>query len=360
MVVVYTFLVFSILIAFWMPEPGIRRGMKLISNYWLGTLLYMLLTVLIADALHFILKRIPFPHKEKLFSRRGHAVVGAVCLLVITLFTAAGIIGSGTIHTTNYKVAVEKDGGKLDSLNIVLAADLHLGYNIGVRQMEKMVEKINAQNPDVVIIAGDIFDNEYEALENPERLAKTLRGIQAKYGVYACYGNHDIQEPILAGFTFSKKGVKKVSSREMDKFLEDADVKLLRDEAVLIEDSFYIYGRPDFERPGRGIDKRKNPEELMKGLDKEKLVIVADHEPRELQELANAGVDIDLCGHTHDGQMFPGNLTIHFFWENPCGYLKKDNMHNIVTSGVGLFGPNMRVGAQSEICNIKVDFQLRR
>ena len=73
-------------------------------------------------------------------------------------------------------------------------------------------------------------------------------------------------------------------------------------------------------------------------------VLVIDHEPRELQELADTGVDVDLCGHTHDGQVFPGNIVIRFFWENPCGYLKKGNMHNIVTSGVGLFEPNMRVG----------------
>ena len=86
-------------------------------------------------------------------------------------------------------------------------------------------------------------------------------------------------------------------------------------------------------------------------------VLVIDHEPRELQELADAGVDADLCGHTHDGQLFPGNLTIKLMWENACGYLKKGNMHSIVTSGVGLFGPNMRVGTKSEICDITMHFK---
>ena len=85
-------------------------------------------------------------------------------------------------------------------------------------------------------------------------------------------------------------------------------------------------------------------------------VLVIDHEPRELQDLAGAGVDMDLCGHTHDGQVFPGNIMIRFFWENACGYLKKGNMHNIVTSGVGLFGPNMRVGTKSEICDVNIHF----
>ena len=217
------------------------------------------------------------------------------------------------------------------------------------------MEKINAQNPDLVVVAGDIFDNEYEALENPDRLAAILREIQSKYGVYACYGNHDIQEKILAGFTFGGKE-KKESSVKMDEFLEKSGITLLRDEYVLIDDSFYLYGRPDYERPGRGIDERKSPQEITEDLDLSLPVLVIDHEPRELQELADAGVDADLCGHTHDGQLFPGNLTIKLMWENACGYLKKGNMHSIVTSGVGLFGPNMRVGTKSEICDIMMHF----
>ena len=91
-------------------------------------------------------------------------------------------------------------------------------------------------------------------------------------------------------------------------------------------------------------------------MDSSKPIIVIDHEPKELQELSDAGVDLDLSGHTHDGQMFPGNLTIKLMWENACGYLKKGNMHSIVTSGVGVFGPKMRVGTKNEVCNITVTF----
>lgn len=227
------------------------------------------------------------------------------------------------------------------------------GTNLG--NMKQMVEQINAQRPDVVVIAGDIFDNEYEALDDPEKLQEILSSIDSTYGVYACYGNHDIDEKILAGFTFEQKG-KKQSDIRMDKFLKKCNIKLLRDEAVLIEDAFYLYGRPDYERPGRGIEKRKTPEEITEELDKSKPILVLDHEPRELQELAEAGVDLDLCGHTHDGQMFPGNLITSLSWENSCGYLKKGEMHNIVTSGVGVFGPNMRVGTKSEICGVEVRF----
>lgn len=357
---IYLFVVFSILIAFMAPASGFRRFMKLLSNYWLGVLVYTIMTVGIADGLRLLLKyplkNLNFPGRALLFGNVGTAVVGVVCAVIITTVSIYGMINAGNIQTTKYDISIDKKAGNLDSLNVVLIADLHLGYNIGCRHMEKMVEKINAQNPDLVVVAGDIFDNEYEALENPDRLAAILRGIQSKYGVYACYGNHDIQEKILAGFTFGGKE-KKESSVKMDKFLEKAGITLLRDEYTLIDNSFYLYGRPDYERPGRGIDERKSPQEITADMDLSLPVLVIDHEPRELQELADAGVDADLCGHTHGGQLFPGNLTIKLMWENACGYLKKDNMHSIVTSGVGLFGPNMRVGTKSEICDIMIHFK---
>ena len=103
---------------------------------------------------------------------------------------------------TPYDVTVDKTVEGMDEMKVVLVADLHLGYNIGEKQMQQMVDRINEQDTDLVVIAGDIFDNEWEAVEAPETIAATLCSIRSKYGVYACYGNHDIEEPVLAGFTF--------------------------------------------------------------------------------------------------------------------------------------------------------------
>ena len=349
----YVFLAASLLIAFFLPIGPARRIMKLISNYWLGILLYLILAVLMADAICFLLFLIT---KRRLKCRT--AAAGGICAVVVLVLSAWGAYNARIIQVTPYEITVNKDGGRLENLNVVLAADLHLGYNIGTAHMMQMVDKINEQNADIVVFAGDIFDNEYEALDDPEELIAVLQKIQSKYGVYACYGNHDVEEKILAGFTFGGNK-KKESSIQMDEFLERAGIHLLQDEAVLIDDSFYLYGRPDAQRPGRGINMRKTAAELMGELDTEKPVIVIDHEPKELQELADAGVDIDLCGHTHDGQMFPANLITALMWENSYGYLKKDHMHTIVTSGVGLFGPNMRVGTIAEISPITVHFQYR-
>lgn len=354
-VLIYAFFAASLLIAFFLPASRLQRVMKLISNYWLGVLLYMTLTIGVALIIRFILVRLHFQSREFLFSGKGFAISGAICAVIILSLSIWGIINAHTLRVTNYEIKVNKSCGTLENMRIVLIADLHLGYNIGNEEMEKMVAKINEQDADLVVIAGDIYDNQYEALEDPEKLAGILSGIESIYGTYACYGNHDIQEAILAGFTFSSSE-KKESDPRMDELLEKAGIKLLRDEAVLVDNAFYVYGRPDYERPGRGIEERKSAVKITADLDTDKPIIVIDHEPRELSELADAGVDLDLCGHTHDGQMLPGNLTCSLMWENSCGYLKKGNMHNIVTSGVGVFGPFMRVGTKSEICVIDVDF----
>lgn len=356
-IAIYTFFASALLIGFLLPHSPVERVMKLIGNYWLGVMIYIILTVLIADAIRLILYKSKKIDEKILKSRKLFVVSGTVCIAIIATVSILGAMNARIIRTTKYEVTIHKKVKKMSKLKIVMVADLHLGYNIGSPQMQQMVEKINKQKPDVVVIAGDIFDNEYEALDNPNRLINIFRNIKTRYGVYATYGNHDIKEKILAGFTFGSRNSKKESDIRMDQLLEKSNIKLLRDESVLIEDSVYIYGRPDYKRPGRGIKERKTPQEIVNQLDEEKPIIVVDHEPSELEELATAGVDMDLCGHTHDGQLFPGNITVDLLWENPYGYLKKGNMHNIVTSGVGLFGPNMRVGTIAEITAIDVTFK---
>ena len=356
--IIYAFLATSLLTGFLLPEGVCRHALRSIGNYWLGVLLYMSLTILIADLIRILLNRNQkFRENPKFHTKRFFAAMGAVCAVIITSLSTWGLINARIIRTTPYEVTINKSVDGMDSLNIVLVADFHMGYNIGNHHITNMVKKINAQNPDLVVIAGDIFDNEYDALKSPEKLEKTLRKIKSKYGVYACYGNHDIQEKILAGFTFGGKSKEKVSDPRMDEFLKKANITLLHDKGTLIDNRFYLFGRADAHRPGRGITTHKTPDKITASMDKSKPIIVIDHEPSELSELSNAGVDLDLCGHTHDGQMFPGNLTIRLMWENACGYLKKGNMHNIVTSGVGVFGPDMRVGTKAEICPVKVTFK---
>ncbi len=352
-IAVYSFFALSFLIAFLMPAGAPQRIMKLLGNYWLGVLLYMIFVIVVADILRLVLLHILHIEREKLCNPKMRRIAGRICAGLILTVSVCGVINAGIVRTTPYEITVNKEAGEFESIKVVLVADLHLGYNIGVRQMEKMAEKINERDADLVVIAGDIFDNEWAAVEDPEKLTEIFRGIKSKYGVYACYGNHDIEEPILAGFTFGSDD-NKSSHAKMDAFLDRSGIRLLRDEGVLVEDSFYLYGRPDALRSG---GERLNASQITETMDKGKPIIVIDHQPRELKELAKAGVDVDLCGHTHDGQIFPGNLLMRVLWKNSYGYMKVGNMQNIVTSGVGLFGPNMRVATKAEICPITINFK---
>ena len=240
MAVIYFILALSLLIGFLLPAGNLQRFFKSLGNYWLGVLLYAVLAVVIADVIRLILRRVKRINQDKLRSRRTLAVGGGAALLIIMAVSVWGVVNARIIRTTEYEITVKKNGGNLDELNVVLLADLHLGYNIGCHQMEQMTEKVNAQNPDLVVIAGDIFDNEYEALDDPERLISILKGIKSKYGVFACYGNHDIQEKILAGFTFGNREGEKASDPRMDELLEKAGITLLRDEGVLVNNTFFL------------------------------------------------------------------------------------------------------------------------
>lgn len=355
--VIYTLIALTPLTGFLIRKPAfLHRILKITSNYFLGIFMYILMVLFSIDIVRLILKYAV--HASWIQSRIVFAAVGACCICIVIIISFSGIYHAKHIKVTPYKITVDKSAPDMDSLKIVLLADTHFGYNAGAVHAQEIVDKINEQQPDLVCIAGDIFDNEYDAVREPEKISEILRTIRSKYGVYACWGNHDLNEPILAGFTFKhkKEDSKQLKDPRMKLFLQNSNIQLLEDEAVLIDNSFYVVGRKDASLIEKIEEKRKTPAQLTQKLDKDKTIIVIDHQPKELQDIADAGVDLDLCGHTHDGQTFPGNFTVKFLWENPCGYLQKGSMHNIVTSGSGVWGPAMRVGTDSEICTINLIF----
>lgn len=352
--VVYLFMALSPVIAFLLPKSAVAIVIRRISTYWIGIMLYSLFYVVLFDLLRLIAKHTKLKN-TLLFSRGSVISIGSVVVACAVATCLYGIFNARNIKVNEYSVTVNKSCGSDKHLKAVLVADLHMGYAIGVDHITNMVKKINEQNADIVIIAGDIFDNSYDGMDDPEGIKAQLKSIKSKYGVYAVYGNHDIDEKILMGFTFDWGG-KQLHSEKMTNFIKECNIKLINDESVLINDEFYLVGRRDTDKPGTEDGTRAEISELTKDLDKTKPIFVLSHEPDELQKTADAGADIDFSGHTHDGQLFPGNLTIGLFWENPCGMIKKDNMYSIVTSGVGVYGTFMRVGTDAEICSVDIDF----
>lgn len=339
---------------FLVSTGGLHRIFKVTANFWMGAFLYALLIVSAADLICLVIRR--------LYRRRGRPLdrarlcrrAGGLALAAVCLVSLYGVIHARQIRVEHRSLTVQKSCA-LPSLRVALIADLHLGYGVGNGLMEQMVEKLNRENVDIVCLAGDIFDNEYDAIHEPERVARTLAGIRSRYGVYACWGNHDVPERVLAGFTFVGKRDREEDPRYRE-FLQKANIRLLQDESVCIDDAFYLAGRRDRSRARKMGESRLSPEELLRETDGEKPILVMDHQPRELEALAAAGADLTLSGHTHDGQLFPGNLLVRLLYDNAGGVRRTGGMLSCVTSGVGVWGPAMRVGTHSEILILDLAF----
>lgn len=339
-----------------LPETmKLKRVCAEIGAYWLGISLYFIMFSAIIDLCRWIYKK---RNPDKYNDCKARTL--CVCLIVVltAIVSVYGIVNAKIVRTTEYTIEIEKDGGNFgDEMTIALFADPQFGYNIGVKHMEQCVDIINSHDVDFVAIAGDIFDNQYSAIKDPDRLIELFNEIKSKYGVYGVLGNHDVEEPILAGFTFNDGDIKdKQASKEMLDFIDKANIKLLYDEFVTINDSITLYGRADYERPNLGNTTRKSAEEISKEVDSSLPLIILDHEPREYEELEAIGSDLMLAGHTHDGQLWPTKIITDIVWENSYGLYQKGNFSAITTSGLGLFGPNMRVGTIAEVVIIHVKF----
>lgn len=343
-------------LAFILPEDNfLRRPLFKIGAYWLGISLYLILYVAVIDLLRWIYSKI-FKDKYNEFYAR------TICTLLIIVLTAVtsiyGIINAKIVRTTEYDITINKDGGNFKEMTIAMFGDPQFGYNIGEYHLKQAVDIINKNDVDIVCVVGDIFDNQYSAIKNPDKLIDLFNQIKSKYGMYAVLGNHDVEEPILCGFTFNDETLEnKLASKEMLDFIRKSGMVLLYDENVIINDSVNLYGRADQERPNLGNITRKESGELFKEVDVSKPIMVLDHEPREYDELEKVGVDLMMAGHTHDGQLWPTKIATDIIWENPYGLWVKNAFHAITTSGLGLFGPNMRVGTIAEVCIIHVKFR---
>jgi predicted MPP superfamily phosphohydrolase len=226
-------------------------------------------------------------------------------------------------------------GNRFDSLTVVMMSDLHIGEMIGKDMVRKYVSLSNAQNPDLVVLVGDLLDYESRFAEN-SRIEDDLRQLKAPWGVYAVNGNHEYR---------ANRHAKK-------KWIQKTGATLLVDSAVLINNSFYLVGRDDAINR-----KRQSIHALMKGLDKEIPCILLDHQPWYLTEPAMNGVSLGLYGHTHNGQWWPYPLLMKFIYECPYGYYCKGNTQFYVSSGIGVSGPPYRIGTVSELVVLHILFE---
>jgi predicted MPP superfamily phosphohydrolase len=307
------------------PQPVVS-AMYTVGTSWVFMMIYFVMIFLVLDALRIV----PcFPADAIL--RKNWLSLAVIVGLVAAIFVYGHL---RYLHKERVELAltVHKSIGQAEPLTIVALSDLHLGDNIGRDELAGWVELINAERPDIVLIAGDIVDFDVRPLYD-RRMAEVFRRIRSTYGVYAVMGNHEY----IAGANSSMK------------FFPEAGIRLLTDTAELIDNKFYVVGRDDRSHPGR-----KPVGELTGTLDKSKPVILLDHQPYDLQTAAEHGIDLQISGHTHHGQVWPISLITDAIYELPHGYLKKGDTHFYVSSGIGLWGGKYRIGTQSEYVVIRL------
>ena len=349
--VLYAFTALTPLTGFLIRKPlAVHRLLKRIGNDWLGWMAYLVLAVLTVELLLFLVRRIR--GKDFAQMQRVRRIQGGAALAMVCAVSVYGTVHAFSPRVAEYEVSVP---GKGEDMSIALLSDLHLGYNTDPSYIEQMAQMVNGMQVDLVAVAGDIFDNEYEAIPEPERVAAALASMESTDGTYACWGNHDVAEAILAGFTWDTQDRRKDDPR-FRRFLAASDMTLLEDEMTVLDNGVQLIGRLDPSRDRKLGEKRLTPAEWARRIDPEQPVFVLDHQPKELEALSAAGVDLDLSGHTHDGQIFPANWIMPLLWENPHGCVQVGEMESVVTAGWGVWGPAMRVGTDSEIVHITVHF----
>lgn len=319
----------------------LTEGLVSFGSYHLALMLYLFLFIFIKDIIRWLVRVADGPVTSGSWLSIKHQgsflVIVALSLLVIIL----GHLNAINPRLRILELSIDKKIPAGSELRAVLISDIHLGIINRSNRLENLVKKINELRPDVVFFAGDIVD-EGVSQEEEEKMVDLLRKIQSPLGLYACPGNHEY----YGGF-----------ERNIS-YLEKAGVKVLLDQAVRVDSWFYVIGRKDWAALRSG-QKRLSLTEIMDrhGVDRAWPVVVLDHQPLYLSEAAEAGVDLQLSGHTHAGQLFPLDIINRFVYEKNWGYLKKGTTHFYVSSGSGTWGPAVRTGSRSEIILLRLHFQ---
>ncbi len=288
-------------------------------SYEIGTSSIMVLLYLVSLFLVLDLGRLVHLVPKSLLYHNWYASVGIFVLLL-------GVFLYGNLHYYNkVRVPLELKSTKPlpKDYKVVMASDLHLGYHNPRKELARWVDMINAEHPDFILIAGDIIDGSMRPLLE-ERMAEEFHRLQAP--VYACLGNHEF----YAGHPESKQ------------FYKDAGIHLLIDNCAVIDSCIVIIGRDD-----RTNMRRKPIKDLMNGVPVG-YTIVLDHQPYNLDRAEAAGVDFQLSGHTHRGQVWPISWITDHIYECSWGSHRRGNTQYYISSGIGIWGGKFRIGTQSE------------
>ena len=233
-----------------------------------------------------------------------------------------------------FNIFINKPVIGTDKLKIVAVSDWHLGFGTSESSLKENVDRINAENPDIILIGGDLIDNSVVPVEAQE-MEKELNRLNAPMGIYMVPGNHEYIS-----------GIKKC-----EEFLRKTKIQLLIDSAVTLPCGLQIIGRDDYSNKNR-----LTANDWEKLTDSSNPIVLIDHQPHNLNEAQQIGVDMQFSGHTHNGQVFPLNILTSFLFDISYGYEKREQTHFYVSSGLTLWGPPFRIGSDSELVVFELSF----
>jgi uncharacterized protein len=315
-------------------DPGIPAAIfEAAGGYVVAFYLYLFLFLLLFDIfllINYIFKIVP---AEKFRGSRFKKTCLSVILSVSICIVVGGVINFNTIRTSEYNIVIPGKSSKIKHLKIAFAADFHLLEGTSIKFVENFYRKISEINPDLMLFGGDITEGGRQK-ENMIHIEKLLSGIKTKYGVFGVLGNHEYYR-----------------GQDKGSFFDKAGIKILCDTIMAIDSSFNLGGRYDSH-----FRLRKSIGELMKSQKESLPMILLDHRPTEIGEVSNTTTDVQLSGHTHNGQLFPINLITRKIYRISWGYQKIGNTHFFVTSGIRLWGPHVRTTGKSEIMVINITF----
>ncbi|MFC1615409.1 metallophosphoesterase [Patescibacteria group bacterium] len=311
--------ILSSILARW-KDCFLIRAFYFFSGFWLGLLLYLILASVAVWIIFFAGKKFGFNLNISLFAN--------IFFIFAFLISIYGVYNAFDLKVKNIDVSIPNLPSEWENKKIVHISDLHLGLIHRDLFMKNLVEKINLINPEIVAITGDFFDS---VDGDFDFLPKWISKIHSNQGIYFVTGNHETYLGLEKTFDV----------------LEKTKMKILKDEVVDL-DGLKLIG---IDYPNR--NENKDIIETLNSLQEDFLNqpnILLCHSPAFVDKIKDLGINFQLSGHTHSGQIFPINFITQFIYKGYSYGLHKIGDYSIyTTSGAGTWGPPMRVGTHSEI-----------
>jgi predicted MPP superfamily phosphohydrolase len=303
-----------------------------ITYGWMGVAIVLLFLLLPSDLVRTVASRVVDPDRRQFLSRALAGFVG-LAGAGMSVVGVASVLSRVAIEKV--RVPLTKLKKELAGYTIVQITDVHVGPTIGKDFIEQIVASTNAENPDCIVITGDLVDGSVAELG---ALVKPLEKLKAKDGVFFVTGNHEYYSGV----------------DEWLAFLKTLGIRVLRNERVELREGLDLAGVDDHSAKSFGHGHGTDLEKALGDRDRSRALVLLAHQPKTIIEAIDHAIDLQLSGHTHGGQIWPWGYAVRLDQPHVAGLSRHDGAHIYVSRGTGYWGPPMRIAAPAEITRIEL------